>query len=286
MGRMWGSIAKTIVGLGLLGTMCGCAAPLQPKTFATNMTLTKTLALKNHDLTGKHIEPATARKAVADALILAGDKPTEYTEPFFAGTTNRTWGVRSKASDSSITVEYIDGFRLNTGYSAPIYNQSREVSQFSLSLKEAGDNYEMTLAFPSTVEMVPNDPGPFNPINEYYLPESKIVPNLLTKFNALSDDWVAFALDPNVRGEVTLEYGVDAVRSNFERKFQKAASESESESTRTYYFPTQRETLQLEVNIFPYRNGCKMKYSVPLLHPLKQEEVADIKRQVESVAKD
>lgn len=285
MGRIWGTVAKTMVSLGFVGVMSGCAAQLQPKTIATNTTLTKTLKLKTHDALGGNIDQSSARKAVADALAKAGNKPTEYVEsPMQTNNYHRTWGVRSKASDTTITVEYIDGFRLDTGYSAPIYNQSREVAEFPLSFKEAGDTYEMTLAFPSRVEMVPNEPGPFNPINEYYFPEPKIVPNLLSKFTALNDDWVTFALDPNVRGEVTLEYGVDAVRGNFDRRFQKAVSESSN--TFNYYLPSKDRTLQLEVKFIPYRSGCKVQYTAPLPNPITPEEMESIRRQVETVAKD
>lgn len=284
-------IAKSVAVLACAGSMFGCAAPLQPKTLSTNTTLSKEIRVRTHDAGGFTIGEGTVRDAIASALITGGNAPRTYQETFEQSQTFDTYGIRAKGTADGIEVEYLNGPKIMTAQ--PPYFQSRIAAKFPLSITktENGELYNAVLQFPSTVSL---EPPPFLPFTSgrYALKEENIIPNLLSKFNALDNERVAIGSILDVKGEVTVEASPDAVRGNFERvlgKYYNGYQYSDSSYTLSY----KGNKYPVNVKLYPYRNnGCKVQFSVTVNYTVSnttsitQSDIEAIKRRIESVAKD
>ncbi len=293
MRRFLGYLAKAAVGAVMFGAMFGCAASLQPKTLDTGKVLSKEIRVRTHDLSGKPISESAVRDALAAALIAGGKLPTSYVEQFRGSFSNTssflTHGVRSKATTSGIKVEYLKGTKVTSTTAAPSFYESRIAATFPLTITKSDDGelYRAVLGFPAQVAMTPPPYMPFEKPT-YFMSEEKVVPNLMSKYDALKE--VAVAATAAVTGEVTVEAPPEAVRGNLERilgKFNKY-----SDTGNAYNLDVQGHVQKLRVELFPYRTGCKMQYSVDIPYTVSETtsltefDLQAVKRKVESVAKD
>lgn len=286
-------IAKFVMVMAVLicvGSMFGCAASLQPKTLETGSSVTKELRVKTHDIQGQAIPETRVEDAIAAALLAGGKTPTPYEELFrstYQGSSSYSAsGIRVNKTTTGIEVEYLDGSKVTTNYSGPSYYQSRIAATFPLTVtkSEDGELYKAVLGFPAQVSMTPPEYNPFaSP--KYALPEAEVVPNLLTRFNAI--DKVEIVVTAHITGEVTVDSAPDAVRGNLERilgKYQDWKS--------GYNFEVKGHTEPLSVKLFPYKSGCKMQYTVDLPYmvsettSLTEADIEAVRRKIESVAKD
>lgn len=291
MGGFPGYLAKAAVGAALFGTMFGCAASLQPKTLDTGKTLSKEIRVRTHDLLGKPISESAVRDALAAALIAGGRLPISYGEQFkgsYQGSsTFRTQGIRSKATTSGIVVEYLKGTKVTSTTAAPSFYESRIAATFPLSITKTDDGelYRAVLGFPAQVTMTP---PPFIPFETpaYFMKDEHVVPNLTSKYDALK---VAIEATATVTGEVTVESPPESVRGNLKRILGKYYDFDQGD---TYRLDVQGHAQKLLVELYPYRAGCKMQYSMNIPYTvsettsLTESDIQAVKRKVEAVAKD
>jgi len=292
--KVFECLAKVLVmaSIGVfVGGISGCATGPQAKTMSTNTVLNKKLTVRKLDFSGDAIKPEDVKKSIADALVSSGERPIAYYETLVSPQYGNweTRGIKSNVTVNGIKVDYINGGKgvANSGFIS--YTQSHIISEFLLSLNDSGDHYEAVLTFPSQINL---EPAEFNPFSrpKYLLKDEEIVPNLLSKFNALNNDKISIEKTMRVSGEIAVEFNPDSVFTNYDRKFKRHSGNAANE--KYYDFPYRGKTLLLYILVRPYKNGSMVEYRLEMPYrvsdtiSISQADIERVKSQVELTAKD
>jgi len=283
------SMVKVLVLGGAAAVLAGCASkgePIKPQT----------INLVSEERVFEFPAETVAGEAVTDAMITEGLIASMYDASHY--------GVMnidnvSRPSDAGywqyVAVEEEQGgleLTYANNYYYPTANHEETTSidaLYQVDIRDQGDTKQVTFTTPATIHLTPAQSASTF---------SAHIPPALSMENAQQDVLQINSMTPaieqvhTVEGDVDVSWGVSAVKANFDRIF-KAAAGGKDGSVK-YLVPMGSEEQEVNLEVFPYREGSKVEYQFKVAYELRgdgtstypEDKVAGIIQKIEDAAKD
>lgn len=280
----------------------GCTPP-QPQNFSIAIKQkSKEIVLAKNDFDKKLISNDEIKMKIEELIVNGGmfvgkTKSSTGAQTGSFATIYNYFGVDSKILSGRIDLVYFNGTYVpshswhsksigKTVHEKESINVSKITTSFPYEIKEDADYYKVTVAFPSEIKTEPKL------FQKLYSTVEKIQNDIDEKFNNLEN----FKIEKTykVEGEIDSKYSQASIYSNFRRNFKSVtvSNSDEVEKKSSFFYEYKNKDLKGHVNIYPYRDGSKVKYEVlfpyevTAKYTISNEDVAQVKDKLEKVIND
>lgn len=281
--------SSIVIMMAISFSGCGSSGPTVKELQKTQQNIVK------YDF--PEIDPATEKQAIIRYSDLSKEiiKLSEY-EKFKIGGgfgMHRAKGIEIGDTGSEIILMYLNG-------EVPVdrLREKKYLSQVVFKINYSKNNDKIIFNFPQSYEYIESK-HPFGMVAETLDSFPNLESDAKNIYNNLSKIYIVSNKSYNLEGEVNSKYPATSIYSNFKRmigEYRWRGNEqiSEAKKSNTFNLEFQDGNFPLKVDVFPYREGSKVKYSVNLPYTLNSKgqgtltknEITTLKVKIEKIIND
>lgn len=213
--------------------------------------------------------------------------------PRYRGTSVvNTKGLYVKKSVNGYELNY-----LNAKTVGRTYGTSHDVTKVVFNLDTKLEGNALILSYPKNY-LTQQEKFGFSYI-EFLDTQNNIVKDSINVYKSINKKALKVSMQEVLKGEVNTEYPATSVYANFKRilgsyRWGRHENITESKKKNSFSIELNGKKLPIYIEVFPYRNGSKVVYSLPISYELysdgsssvSQDEISNLVQRIESIIND